>query len=179
MEILELLLIQNWAGPFSPEISSQAVTALERGKILLAPTLSFDLLPAEQRLAVTAALAAVMLPRDQDNGLFALRQVLQAANEAYMTPHEGRFDPQVIHKAYSSLHPLDLTPQSDTSTATDSPLVIANSRCTCEVVDTGLGRHYFNLKVPGVTTLMLSGLVRNAYALGIDPRRLESILIDG
>jgi len=24
---------------------------------------------------------------------------------------------------------------------------------------------------------MLSGLVRNAYALGIDPRRLESILI--
>ena len=137
--------------------------------------LDAEVLPAEQRLAVTAALAAVMLPRDQDNGLFALRQVLQAANEAYMTPHEGRFDPQVIHKAYSSLHPLDLTPQSDTSTATDSPLVIANSRCTCEVVDTGLGRHYFNLKVPGVTTLTLSGLVRNA--LGIDPRRLESILI--
>ena len=65
--------------------------------------------------------------------------------------------------------------ESDTSTATDSPLVIANRRCTCEVVDTGRGRHNFNLKVPGVTTLTLSGLVRNA--LGIDPRRIESILI--
>ena len=33
----------------------------------------------------------------------------------------------------------------------------------------------FNLKVPGVTTLTLSGLVRNAS--GVDPRRLESVLI--
>src|SRR5207253_1213497 len=44
-----------------------------------------EVLPAEQRLTVTVALAAGMLPRDQDNGLFALRQVVQAANEAYMT----------------------------------------------------------------------------------------------
>src|SRR5205807_93823 len=80
-----------------------------------------------------------------------------------------------IHKRYSSLHPLDLIPQSDTSTATDSPLVILNRRCICEAVDTGFGRHNFTLKVPGVTTLTLSSLVRNA--VGIDPRRLESILI--
>ena len=58
MEILELLPIQNWAGPFSPEISSQAVTALEQGKILLAPALAFDLLPAEQRLLSTSYLSA-------------------------------------------------------------------------------------------------------------------------
>ena len=58
METLELLPIQNWAGTFSPEISSQAVTALEQGKILLAPTLSFDLLPAEQRFLSTSYLSA-------------------------------------------------------------------------------------------------------------------------
>jgi hypothetical protein len=124
-----------------------------------------EVLPAEQRLTVTVALAAVMLPRDQENGLFGLRQVVEAANEAYMTPHEGRFDPQVIYKFYSA----------DSTTATDSSLVIANSRCTCEVVDTRFGRHNFNLKVPGVTTLTLSGLIRNV--LGIDPRQLESVLM--
>jgi hypothetical protein len=124
-----------------------------------------EVLPAEQRLTVMVALTAVMLPRDQDNGLFGLRQVVQAANEADMTPHEGHFDPQVIYKIYSS----------DSTTATDSPLVIANSRCTCEVVDTRFGRHNFTLKVTGVTTLTLSALVRNAS--GIDPRRLESVLI--
>lgn len=124
-------------------------------------------LPAEQRLTVEVALASVMLPRDQDSGLFALRQVVQAANDADMTPHEGRFDPQVIRKIFSS--------DTHTSIATDSPLVMLNSRCTCEVVNAGRGRHNFNLKVPGVTTPTLSGLVRNSS--GVDPWRLESVLI--
>ena len=150
---------------------------LDAGAVAASPDLSFALnyfslglrdakvLPAEQRLTVDVALAAVMLPRDQDSGLFALRQVVQAANDAYMTPHKGRFDPQVIRKIFSS----------ETSTATDSPLVLLNSRCTCEVVDTGRGRHNFNLKVPGVTTLTLSRLISNAS--GVDPERLESVLI--
>lgn len=51
----------------------------------------------------------------------------------------------------------------------------ARCRCTCEVVDTGRGRHNFNLKVPGVTMLTLSELLRNAS--GVDPERLESVLI--
>jgi hypothetical protein len=150
---------------------------LDAGAVAASPDLSFALnyfslglrdakvLPAEQRLTVDVALAAVMLPRDQDSGLFALRQVVQAANDAYMTPRKGRFDPQVIRKIFSS----------ETSTATDSPLVLLNSRCTCEVVDTGRGRHNFNLKVPGVTTLTLSRLISNAS--GVDPERLESVLI--
>jgi hypothetical protein len=41
--------------------------------------------------------------------------------------------------------------------------------------DTGRARHNFNLKVPGVATLTLSGLARNAS--GVDPVRLESVLI--
>ena len=152
---------------------------LYAGAVAASPDLSFALnyfslglrdakvLPAEQRLTVDVALAAVMLPRDQDSGLFALRQVVQAANDAYMTPREGRFDPTVIRKVFSSdIH---------TSIGTDSSLVMLNSRCTCEVVDTGRGRHNFNLKVPGVTTLTLSRLISNAS--GVDPERLESVLI--
>ena len=57
METLEHLQVQNWAGPFSPEISSRAVNALEEGKILLAPALSFELFPAEQRFLSTSFLS--------------------------------------------------------------------------------------------------------------------------
>jgi 3-deoxy-D-manno-oct-2-ulosonic acid (Kdo) hydroxylase len=49
MEILEHVPIQDWAGPFSAEISRKAVTSLEGGKILLAPTLRFDVLSTEER----------------------------------------------------------------------------------------------------------------------------------
>jgi hypothetical protein len=49
MDPLEHLPVQNWVGPFSPEISGLCVNALEDGKILFAPALSFELLPAEQR----------------------------------------------------------------------------------------------------------------------------------
>jgi hypothetical protein len=49
MEILERAPIQDWAGPFSEEISHEAVTGLERGKILLTPKLRFGVLPTEER----------------------------------------------------------------------------------------------------------------------------------
>ena len=49
VEILEEVRIQDWAGPMAEQLTRQAVTALEGGKILFASSLRFELLPAEQR----------------------------------------------------------------------------------------------------------------------------------
>jgi len=49
MEILEPLDITSWRGPFSPEIVAKATDALERGKLLYAPVLPFELSEGERR----------------------------------------------------------------------------------------------------------------------------------
>jgi hypothetical protein len=48
-EVLEPLDITSWKGPFSSGIAAQATEALETGKLLFAPQLSFDLSEAERR----------------------------------------------------------------------------------------------------------------------------------
>ncbi len=48
-EVLEPLGIASWEGPFSPEMAAQATDALETGKLLYAPQLSFELSEAERR----------------------------------------------------------------------------------------------------------------------------------
>jgi hypothetical protein len=48
-EVLEPLDITSWEGPFSPEIAARAADALETGKLLYAPQLSFELSEAERR----------------------------------------------------------------------------------------------------------------------------------
>jgi hypothetical protein len=125
-----------------------------------------ELLPAEQRMKITSGLAGAMLRADADNGFSALKLYVQAANDAYSSPREGRFDPQVLRKH---------SPLSKSTTSTDSSLILANSRCLCEVVDTGRGRHNFSLKVPGLQATELTGVVRNAS--GVDPERLEAIVL--
>jgi len=48
-EVLEPLDITSWEGPFSSGIVAQAAEALEAGKLLYAPDLSFELSDAERR----------------------------------------------------------------------------------------------------------------------------------
>jgi len=123
-----------------------------------------DLLPAEQRIVTAAALSSVMLPSDAENGFLALGLLVNAANDAYTSPHKVKFEPQVVRKVYSAT----------ASTFTDSSLILANSRCLCEVVDTGRGRHTFAVKVPGIRGFDLTSVVKNASS--VDPVRLEAVL---
>jgi hypothetical protein len=125
-----------------------------------------ELLPAEQRMLATAALAGATFPVDADNAFSQLNLFVQAANDAYRNPHQARFDPQVIRRQSA---------MAKTTTFTDSSLILANSRCLCEAVDTGRGRHSFTLKVPGLQATGLTGVVRNAS--GVDTERLEAILL--
>jgi hypothetical protein len=125
-----------------------------------------ELLPAEQRMLITAALTSVMLRADADNGTRALNLFVNAANDAYSNPRKGRFDPQVFRKH---------SPLSEATTFTDSSLILANSRCVCEAVDTGRGRHNFTLKVPAVQSTSLDAVVQNAA--GADTERLEAVLL--
>lgn len=89
-----------------------------------------ELLPAEQRMVTTRALMNAILGRDLENGIAALDLFVRAANDAYTSPHQGRFEPDIIRKRYSK----------SATTFTDSALILANRRCLCEVVDTGRGR---------------------------------------
>ena len=57
MEILEHVPVTGWAGPFPEKVTSRATSALEEGKILLAPGLRFALLPAEQNFLSTQYLS--------------------------------------------------------------------------------------------------------------------------
>ncbi len=123
------------------------------------------LLPAEQRMMTLAALAGAMLRLDAENGFSAVSQFVEAGNHAYISPHQGIFDPAVVRKIYSGKTP----------TTTDSALILANRRHTVEVVDSGLGRNNFPLKVPGVPSLDLPVVLRNAA--GADPERLEAIVL--
>ena len=58
MEILERVAVSDWAGPYAENITSQAVRALEEGKILFAPGLRFELLAAEQKFLSPSYLSA-------------------------------------------------------------------------------------------------------------------------
>ena len=124
------------------------------------------LLRAEQRMITASALAGATLRLDPDNGFNALNLFVQAANDAYSSPREGHFDPQVLRK-HSAL--------SKSTAFTDSSLILANSRSLCEVVDTGRGRHNFTLKVPGLPATDLAGVVRIAY--DVAPDRVEPLLL--
>jgi hypothetical protein len=108
-------------------------------------------LPAEQRMVTLAALAGAIFRIDSENALLATNMLVTAANDAYASPHKGRFDPSSVRK-YSK----------GAATSDDSALILANRRCVCEVVDTGRGRHYFTLKVPGVDSRQLADVLRNA-----------------
>ena len=123
-----------------------------------------ELLPAEQRMATTIALMNAIFRRDLENGILALNLFVRAANDAYTSPHQGRFEPDVIRKIRSK----------SATTFTDSSLILANRRCLCEVVDTGRGRHTFDLKVPGMETATLPGSIAKLPLM--DVQRLEGIL---
>jgi hypothetical protein len=122
-----------------------------------------DLLPAEQRMVTTTALMSAILPRDLENGFLALSLFVKAANDAYTSPHQGRFEPDIVRKVYSQT----------ASAFTDSALILANNRCLCEVVDTARGRHSFGLKVPGVQAFGLPMVMQTLS--GSDAERTEGI----
>lgn len=58
VEILEHAQIQDWAGPFGEQLTRQAASALEGGKILIASGLRFELFPAEERFLSAKYLGA-------------------------------------------------------------------------------------------------------------------------
>jgi len=121
-------------------------------------------LPAEQRMFTLAANAGAIFKVDADNGLMALGLLIDAANDAYNSPHKGVFDPKVL-RHYSR----------DATLGSDSSLVLFNRRGLCEVVDTGAHRYDFPLRVPGVEALTVAGLV--PLAQGVEPARLESMIV--
>jgi hypothetical protein len=146
-----------------------AAAARDRGEALGYVSLGLhdmEILPAEQRMLVTAALSGAVLGVDADSGFSALNLFVKAANDAYDRPRQGRFDPQVFRKQAAA---------SKATTFSDSSLILANSRCLCEVIDSGGGRHNFTLKAPGVQATQLTGVLRNAK--GVDTGRVEAILL--
>jgi 3-deoxy-D-manno-oct-2-ulosonic acid (Kdo) hydroxylase len=58
VEILEQVQVQSWSGPFPDDVTGRAISALEEGKILFGPGLSFQLSAAEQKFLSTAYLSA-------------------------------------------------------------------------------------------------------------------------
>jgi hypothetical protein len=56
LTVLEQIDVTDWRGPFSEAITSQAVGALEAGKVLFAPRLKFALSDAEMELLSPAAM---------------------------------------------------------------------------------------------------------------------------
>jgi hypothetical protein len=115
-------------------------------------------------MVTTMALMNAIFSRRLENGILALNLFVRAANDAYTSPRQGRFEPDVVRKIRSK----------SATTFTDSSLILANRRCLCEVVDTGRGRHTFHLKVPGMETATLPGSIAQLPLM--DVQRLEGIL---
>ena len=49
-QVIETLLVTEWHGPFDPSLKSQALDALEDGRVLLLDQLPFQILPEETQL---------------------------------------------------------------------------------------------------------------------------------
>lgn len=122
-------------------------------------------LPAEQRMFTLAGNAGAIFEAAPDNGLMALGLVIEAANDAYTSPHKGFFDPQVLRR-----------PSRKASSSTDSSLILFNRRGLFEVVDTGQHRYNFTLHVPGVEALRLPAVL--PLARGVDAARLEALILE-
>ena len=121
-------------------------------------------LPAEQRMFTLAGNAGAIFGAAPDNGLLALGLMIDACNDAYVSPHKGFFDPQVLRR-----------PSPKGSISTDSSLILFNRRGLLEVVDTGQHRYNFTLRVPGVEALRLPAVL--PLARGVDPARLEALIL--
>ena len=57
MEILQQVPVTGWAGPFPEDVTGRALRALEEGKILFAPDLSFQLPAGDRKFLSTAYLS--------------------------------------------------------------------------------------------------------------------------
>jgi hypothetical protein len=126
---------------------------------------STEVLAAEQRAYTWAAIAGSMLKQDAESFFFALGQMTEAMNQAYVNPHQAHFDPKSVRQTYN--------PRA--STSTDASLIVFNRRGLVEVVDSGAGRHNFSLKVPGVPAYRLAEVIRGAR--DVDPSRIEAIVL--
>ncbi len=120
------------------------------------------LLPAEQRVRLLSALAAALLHTDLDSSLVVLNQVVDACNEVRVNPRKGKFDPASARRTFNS------------SSGTDSALILAGNRGFFEAVQTERGRQNFGLHAPGADTFSLAAFL--AAAGGVDPDRLGAII---
>ena len=69
-----------------------------------------------------------------------LNQLVASSNDATTRPRRGRFNPKIVRAVYSGA----------TDASNDSALILFSSRGLYEAVDSGLSRHHFSLRVPGV-----------------------------
>jgi len=121
-------------------------------------------LPPEQRTFTLAANAGAIFNIAPDNGLTTLGLLIEAANDAYVRPRRGLFDPKILRR-----------PNRKADLGTDSSLILFNRRGLCEVVDTGQNRYTFALRVPSVTALTLPAVL--PLIRGVDPARLEALIL--
>ncbi|HEV8148511.1 MAG TPA: hypothetical protein VGP79_19105, partial [Bryobacteraceae bacterium] len=94
-----------------------------------------------------------------------LGEVIEATNDASQRPRRERFNPKIVSAIYSGA----------ADTTTDAALILFGRRGLAEVVDTGVGRHNFALRVPGAGAFSLPDVLRHASA--VDLKRLEAVLL--
>jgi hypothetical protein len=119
----------------------------------------------EHKMIVLSAAANAVLRKDLDNGLLALKLLVDAANDAARRPRRAFFDAASAQRAFSGM----------ASSGTDTSLMLFNRRCLCEVVIAREGRIYFGLNTSGGNVYRLADVVRNAA--GVDPVRIEALLL--
>jgi len=123
-----------------------------------------EMLSAEQRMFVLAALGAAMLHADLDWTLTVVNQMVVAANNASMRPRRVKFEPK-------SVRVFSVTAER----TTDGSLIVFGSRGLYEVVAGSLKRHQFRLQVPGVVRFTLPAFLGDAGA--IEAKQLEAAVL--
>jgi hypothetical protein len=123
-------------------------------------------LPGEQRVRLLSALTTALLRTNVDAAMAPFRDLLRAANDVYISPRRGRFDPASVRRTFSP----------NATTGSDSALILPSVHGFFEAVETVRGRHNFTLRAPGVATFQLKDFI--SAAKGVEPARLEAGILE-
>ncbi len=122
-KVLERLPVTTWSGPFDPATEARAVEALESGKVLVLPDLSFAIAPSETRLLDPATLGErgknvsldpqahrlsnTALPASDAAALAGMMQRFADASLALLTDLLPRYAAQ-LERARTSFRPAEI-----------------------------------------------------------------------
>jgi len=123
-------------------------------------------LPAEQRVRLLSTLAATLLRSNVDTAMTVLRDLVRAANDVYVNPRRGRFDPASVRRTFNP----------NATTSSDTALILPNANGFFEAVQTVRGRHNFTLRAPGLVAFKIVDFL--SAANGVDPGRLEAAILE-